>query len=109
MKRHLISTLSAVVLLAVPFSGIASAAQDDSEGTYIIVLKSANDIDGKEKQIAQLGGRIEKRFTNAINGLSVKIKHKDADQLRSEPNVLSVELDQTMFALDTQTPTPSWG
>lgn len=109
MKRHLISTLSAVVLLAVPFSSIASAAQDDSEGTYIIVLKSANDIEGKEKQIAQMGGRTEKRFTHAINGLSVKIKHKDANQLRSEPNVLAVELDQPMFALDTQTPTPSWG
>ena len=49
MKRPLITTLSAIVLLTVPFSGIASAAQDDSEGTYIIVLKSANDIDGKEK------------------------------------------------------------
>lgn len=109
MKRPLITTLSAIVLLTVPFSGIASAAQDDSEGTYIIVLKSANDIDGKEKQIAQMGGRTEKRFTNAINGLSVKIKHKDANQLRSEPNVLAVELDQPMFALDTQTPTPSWG
>jgi len=109
MKRPLITTLSAIVLLTVPFSGIASAAQDDSEGTYIIVLKSANDIDGKEKQIAQMGGRTEKRFTHAINGLSVKIKHKDADQLRNEPNVLSVELDQPMFALDTQTPTPSWG
>jgi len=109
MKRPLITTLSAIVLLTVPFSGIASAAQDDSEGTYIIVLKSANDIDGKEKQIAQMGGRTEKRFTHAINGLSVKIKHKDADQLRTEPNVLSVELDQPMFALDTQTPTPSWG
>ena len=109
MKRPLITTLSAIVLLTVPFSGIASAAQDDSEGTYIIVLKSANDIDGKEKQIAQMGGRTEKRFTHAINGLSVKIKNKDADQLRTEPNVLSVELDQPMFALDTQTPTPSWG
>ena len=109
MKRPLFTTLSAIVLLAVPFSGIASAAQDDSEGTYIIVLKSANDIEGKEKQIAQMGGRTEKRFTNAINGLSVKIKHKDADLLRTETNVLSVELDQPMFALDTQTPTPSWG
>lgn len=109
MKRPLFTTLIATLFLTVPFSGIASAAQDDSEGTYIIVLKSANDIDGKEKQIAQMGGRTEKRFTKAINGLSVKIKHKDADQLRSEPNVLSVELDQPMFALDTQYPTPSWG
>ena len=109
MKCFLVTTLSAIVLSTVPFSGIASAAQDDTEGTYIIVLKSANDIDGKEKQIAQMGGRTEKRFTNAINGLSVKIKHKDADQLRSEPNVLSVELDQPMFALDTQTSPPSWG
>ena len=109
MKRFLVTTLSAIVLSTMPISGIASAAQDDTEGTYIIVLKSANDIEGKVKQIAQMGGRTEKRFTNAINGLSVKIKHKDADQLRSEPNVLSVELDQPMFALDTQYPTPSWG
>ena len=109
MKRPLFTALIATLFLTVPISGIASAAQDDTEGTYIIVLKSANDIEGKEKQIAQMGGRTEKRFTNAINGLSVKIKHKDADQLRGEPNVLSVELDQPMFALDTQTPTPSWG
>ena len=109
MKRPLFTALIATLFLTVPFSGIASAAQDDTEGTYIIVLKSANDIEGKEKQIAQMGGRTEKRFTNAINGLTVKIKHKDADLLRTEPNVLSVELDQPMFALDTQTPTPSWG
>lgn len=109
MKRPLFTALIAALFLTVPISGIASAAQDDTEGTYIIVLKSANDIEGKEKQIAQMGGRTEKRFTNAINGLTVKIKHKDADLLRTEPNVLSVELDQPMFALDTQTPTPSWG
>ena len=109
MKRPLFTALIATLFLTVPITGIASAAQDDTEGTYIIVLKSANDIEGKEKQIAQMGGRTEKRFTNAINGLTVKIKHKDADLLRTEPNVLSVELDQPMFALDTQTPTPSWG
>ena len=90
MKRPLFTALIATMFLTVPITGIASAAQDDTEGTYIIVLKSANDIEGKEKQIAQMGGRTEKRFTNAINGLTVKIKHKDADLLRTEPNVLSV-------------------
>lgn len=109
MKRLIHTTVSAILLSLIPFSGMVSASKDDSEGTYIIVMKSAKDIDSREKAIAQMGGRIEKRFTNALNGLSAKIKHTDADQIRSEPNVLSVELDQPMYALDTQAPTPSWG
>jgi subtilisin family serine protease len=88
---------------------MARADQDESEGSYIVVMRSSGDLAGEEESVSRLGGRTEKRFSNAINALSVKVKHSDVSRLRNDPNVLSIELDQPMYALDTQSPTPSWG
>jgi subtilisin family serine protease len=88
---------------------MARADQDESEGSYIVVMRSSGDLAGEEASVSRLGGRTEKRFSNAINALSVKVKHSDVSRLRNDPNVLSIELDQPMYALDTQSPTPSWG
>jgi len=88
---------------------MARADQDESEGSYIVVMRSTGDLASEEAVIANTGGRTEKRISNAINALSVKVKHSDVSRLRNDPNVLSIELDQPMYALDTQSPTPSWG
>lgn len=109
MKRFLLTATTATLFLSLTVASIARADQDESEGSYIVVMKSSDDLDGAEAEIAKSGGRTEKRFSYAINALSVKMKHSEVARIRNNPKVLFVELDQPMFALDTQTPTPSWG
>jgi subtilisin family serine protease len=108
MKRFLVTALTATLFVSLPVA-TASADQDESEGSYIVVMRSSDDLDVEEAEIAKSGGRTEKRFSRAINALSVKVKHSEAARIRNNPKVLFVELDQPVYALDTQNPTPSWG
>ena len=109
MKRFLLTATTATLFLSLTVASIARADQDESEGSYIVVMRSSDDLDGAEVEIAKSGGRTEKRFSHAINALSVKMKHSEVARIRNNPKVLFVELDQPMYALDTQSPTPSWG
>ncbi len=109
MKRFLVTVTTATLFLSLPVASMARADQDESEGSYIVVLRSSDDLDGAEVEIAKSGGRTEKRFSYAINALSVKMKHSEVARIRNNPKVLFVELDQPMYALDTQTNPPSWG
>jgi subtilisin family serine protease len=109
MKRFLVTVTTATLFLSLPVASMARADQDESEGSYIVVMRSSDDLDGAEVEIAKSGGRTEKRFSHAINALSVKIKHSEVARIRNNPKVLFVELDQPMYALDTQTNPPSWG
>jgi subtilisin family serine protease len=109
MKRFLVSAITATLFVSLPVTSMAEADQDESEGSYIVVMRSSDDLDGEEVEISRSGGRTEKRFSRAINALSVKVKHSEAGRIRNNPKVLFVELDQPMYALDTQSPSPSWG
>lgn len=109
VKRLLISIATVSLFISLPNQHVASAAQDESEGAYIVVLRSSNDFDVAEAEVVKSGGRTERRFSNAINALSVKVKHSEVARLRNNPKVLFVELDQPVYALDTQNPSPSWG
>ena len=109
MKRFLVSALTATLFVSLPAANMASADQDESEGSYLVVMRSSDDLDEEEAEISRSGGRTEKRFSRAINALSVKVKHSEAGRIRNNPKVLFVELDQPMYALDTQSPSPSWG
>lgn len=109
MKRFLNSALTATLFISLPAASMASADQDASEGSYIVVMRSSDDLDDEEVEISRSGGRTEKRFSRAINALSVRVKHSEAGRIRNNPKVLFVELDQPMYALDTQSPSPSWG
>ena len=109
MKRNSFLVVIVAFFLLSPVANVASAQQDQSEGSYIVVLKGSNSSSSVEADISRAGGRTERRFTHVLNGLSVRMKNSEVSRLRNNPNVLSVELDQQMFALDTQNPTPSWG
>jgi subtilisin family serine protease len=108
MNRFLVTAATASLFLSLPVA-TASADQDESEGSYIVVMRSSDDLDVEEAEIAKSGGRTEKRFSRAINALSVKVKHSEAARIRNNPKVLFVELDQPVYALDTQIDPPSWG
>ena len=109
VKRLLITAATATLFMSLPVASMVRADQDETEGSYIVVMRSSGDLATEEAAIANTGGRTEKRFSHAINALSVKVKHSDVSRLRNDPNVLSIELDQPVYALDTQNPTPSWG
>ncbi len=109
MKRNPFLVVIVAFFLLSPVANVASAQQDQSEGSYIVVLKGSNSSSSVEADISRAGGRTERRFTRVLNGLSVRIKNSEVSRLRNNPNVLSVEPDQQMFAVDTQSPTPSWG
>ena len=107
MKR--LVALSFAFTLTLNIAPTAMAAAEEKQGDYIVVLKSSEDADRNEKAVKDLGGRVERKFKYAINALSVKIKASDVDRLLQDPTVLSIEIDQTMYASETQSPTPSWG
>lgn len=109
MKRTPFLVVIVSFFLLSPVANVASAQQDQSEGSYIVVLKGSNSSSSVEADISRAGGRTERRFTRVLNGLSVRIKNSEVSRLRNNPNVLSIEPDQQMFAVDTQSPTPSWG
>jgi subtilisin family serine protease len=109
MKRFLVSALTATLFASLPVASMASADQDESEGSYIVVMRSSDDLDSEEAEISKSGGRTDRRFSRALNALSVKVKHSEATRIRKNPKVLFVELDQPVYALDTQNPSPSWG
>ena len=109
VKRLLISIATASLFLSLPAHNAANAAPDEAEGSYIVVMKSSGDLDSAEAEVMKSGGRTERRFSNAINALSVKVKHSEVARIRNNPKVLFVELDQPVYALDTQNPSPSWG
>jgi subtilisin family serine protease len=109
MKRLLVTALTATLFVSLPVASMARADQNEAEGSYIVVMKSSDDLDNEEAEISRSGGRTEKRFSRAINALSVRVKHSEAARIRSNPKVLLVELDQPVYALDTQSPSPSWG
>ena len=109
MKRFLATAATATLFLSLPVASMARADQDESEGSYIVVMRSSDDLADEEVEISKSGGRTEKRFSRAINALSVKVKHSEATRIRNNPKVLFVELDQPVYALDTQNPSPSWG
>ena len=100
-------SLAVSLFLLAPVSSVAAANETDAEGTYIVVLRSAADFAGAENAVANKGGTTQKRFSYAINALSIKLKHSEVARLRNEPMVAFVELDQPVYTLDTQTPTPS--
>lgn len=109
VKRNPFLVVIVSFFLLSPVANVASAQQDQSEGSYIVVLKGSNSSSSVEADISRAGGRTERRFTHVLNGLSVRIKNSEVSRLRNNPNVLSIEPDQQMFAVDTQSPTPSWG
>ena len=81
VKRLLVTAATATLFLSLPVASMARADQDESEGSYIVVMRSSDDLAGEEAVISRSGGRTEQRFSHAINALSVRVKHSDASRL----------------------------
>jgi len=109
-----VGTFTAVPAEAAPAEGVVlnANAADAVPGSYIITLKSdvgfkASATQGKEL-ISEYGGTIKQTYTAALNGYSATLSSTEAKRLAADPEVASVEQDQVVHALGTQTSAP-WG
>jgi aqualysin 1 len=102
--------VSAVLAVSVPAAG--AQAPSEAPDTYIVTL--ASDVtDVGAEAAAQLedeasGVQPERVFRSALRGYSARLTPDQALRLASDPDVVAVERDQVMYALDTQTNAP-WG
>ena len=81
--------------------------------TYIIVFKddAVTDVDLESDKINnEHGGNKLFTYKHTIKGFaSANLSTKAIEAIKRNPKVSYVEQDQEVFAISTQTPTPSWG
>jgi subtilisin family serine protease len=84
---------------------------------YIVVLNESKNGDSNELMQAETfeyelnafyGGKVDQRFTNAINGYSVEMSAQEAVNLSQDPRIKYVEEDGEVFA-STMQPGATWG
>lgn len=81
-------------------------------GSYIVTLKQDAGFKATAQRgrslISEYGGTVERTFTSALNGYSATLTATEARRLAADPEIASVEQDQVVHALGTQTNAP-WG
>ena len=97
---------------ATPPSSSATAATPDSgvvAGQYIVTLKPGVDSDSVASESRSRGDRIDHVYRSVTHGFSGRLSDAEVRRLRTDPRVERVEADQVVYAVDTQSPAPSWG
>jgi subtilisin family serine protease len=109
-----VGSVLAIPAEAAPAEGtvLNANAADAVAGSYIVTLKSnvgfkATASQGKSL-ISEYGGKVKRTYTSALNGYSATLTSTEAKQLAADPEVASVEQDQVVHALGTETSAP-WG
>lgn len=109
-----VGTLSALPAQAAPAEGtvLGAHSSDAVPGSYIVTLKKnvgfkATAARGKGL-VSEYGGTVRRTFTSALNGYAVSLTGTQARRLAADPAVASVEQDQVVHAVGTQTNAP-WG
>lgn len=59
--------------------------------------------------VARKGGQVNHVYSHVLNGFAATLTDSLLTLLRGDARVKAVELDRTVRASDTQSPTPSWG
>ncbi|MFF2327453.1 MULTISPECIES: S8 family peptidase [unclassified Streptomyces] len=109
-----VGALTALPATAAPAEGTVLGADSAQAvpGSYLVTLKGdagfkASTAQGKDL-ISEYGGKVKRTFTSALNGYSATLTSGEARRLAADPDVASVEQDQVVHALGTQTNAP-WG
>ncbi|MFE2531566.1 S8 family peptidase [Streptomyces sp. NPDC059371] len=109
-----VGALSALPAQATPAEGtvLGAHSSDAVPGSYIVTLKKnvgfkATAPHGKSL-VAEYGGTVRRTFTAALNGYAAHLTGAQARRLAADPDVASVEQDQVVHTLGTQTNAP-WG
>ncbi|WP_188190994.1 S8 family serine peptidase [Nonomuraea sp. SYSU D8015] len=104
-RTPLFALLAGVLaLLTAPIPASASAAPD---GTYIVQLNPSMRAPrgAAENQVSQHGGELVGVYEHAFKGYTARLSAAAAEQLKRNPNVLSVEPDAEVTAFPQTTPT----
>ena len=103
---------SPVAPAAVPAPDASAAAVNPGApiaGRYLVVFRQGTDVDRESSRIAaKVGGKIRYRYHSAIHGMAIELPDAAAAALAAEPSVASVEQDQVMSIVSTQSGA-TWG
>ena len=78
-------------------------------GRYIVVLRQGSDVDRESSRIAQkFGGKIRHTYHAALRGMAIELPDAVAAALAADPSVATVEQDQVMSIVGTQSGA-TWG
>ena len=90
-------------------SSAAMSARAPIAGRYLVVFRQGADVNRESSRIAaKLGGRIRYTYHSAIRGMAIELPDAAAAALAAEPSVASVEQDQVMSIVNTETGA-TWG
>lgn len=97
--------VSALALIAAPLPVTAATAAPD--GTYIVQLNPSMRAPrgAAEDQVSQSGGQLIGVYESAFKGYTARLSAAAAEQLKRNPNVLSVEPDAVVTAFPQTIPT----
>ncbi|KJK44370.1 serine protease, partial [Streptomyces sp. NRRL F-4428] len=116
-----VAALALGAAAALPASAADSGAQGVIEnagaagsvpGSYIVTLKDSaarSTADSGKAVAKRYGARIDRTYTAALNGYSVKVSEAQARKLAADPAVQSVVQDRVFTVDATQPNPPSWG
>jgi subtilisin family serine protease len=125
-KPVLTAVLAIVALLIVAVSAQASAFPAEGvilgadtptaiDGSYIVTLNNSAAVKQKgvatsaQTLVGEHDGTLGRVFQRALRGFTTTMSEQQARRLAADPDVASVEQNQVMRVLDTQTNPPSWG
>lgn len=111
----LVGGLTALPAQAAPAEGTVLAAGSPTavKDSYIVTLKKqagfkASSASGKDL-IKEYGGKVDKTFGTALNGYTATLSAKEARRLAADPDVATVEQNQTVHLTDTTQTSAPWG
>ncbi|MFG6193194.1 S8 family serine peptidase [Nonomuraea sp. JJY05] len=109
-RTPLLALLVSAVALAMTPPPASAGTQEAraAEGTYIVELKPtmrAAPRTAAQDQVSQAGGQLVGVYEHAFKGYTARLSASAAEQLKRNPNVLSVEPDAEVTAFAQTTPT----
>ncbi len=94
---------------APPDASVAASQRSPIAGRYIVVFREGADVNHESSQIAtKLGGKVRYTYHSALRGMAIELPDAAAAALAREPSVATVEQDQVMSIVTTQSGA-TWG
>ncbi len=110
--RYILSTITtASLLISVNTSSAQAAFSFGPSSLYIVKISPAARA-AIETAVKNAGGTVEKKYQYVFDGFTIKIPDSIASFIAKIPNVLTIEKDGAVSALELQqfqSPVPSWG
>ncbi|MFE0581781.1 S8 family serine peptidase [Streptomyces sp. NPDC058874] len=124
-RRRKIAGITTVAVLALGAAALPASAVGGARGvvqnagapgtvpnSYIVTLKDTapRSTSVRGKLVAKkYGAKIDRTYSAALNGYSVKVSQAQAEKLAADPAVQSVVQNRTFSVSSTQPSPPSWG